>query len=164
MTIQACFRAYLCVFHPIWVFGPGGGGGAWGLRGGSPKGWVHNLLMQSFTLGSSKIEVLETCFCDTVIIYNDHPRYVKHVLGRIYIVFPLFCVCVEVDLPKAIEFWSPKMILQGVRHLISCLGYATQTTSKKGGYMVSAPGLGVTTSLRGDLLARLGCLPDGGNR
>ena len=30
--------------------------------GGSPKGLVHNLLMQLFTVGSSKIEVFETCF------------------------------------------------------------------------------------------------------
>ena len=28
----------------------------------SPKGLVHNLLMQFFTLGSSKIEVFETYF------------------------------------------------------------------------------------------------------
>ena len=35
--------------------------------GGSPKGWVHNLLMQFFTLGTSKIEVFETYFSDTVI-------------------------------------------------------------------------------------------------
>ena len=34
---------------------------------GSPKGLVHNLLMQLFTVGSSKIEVFETCFFDTVI-------------------------------------------------------------------------------------------------
>ena len=54
----------------------GGGGGA-------PKGLVHNQLMQFFTLGSSKIEVIETCFFDIVITQNDHPRYVKHVLGRI---------------------------------------------------------------------------------
>ena len=37
----------------------GGGGGA-------PKGLVHNLLMQFFTLGSSKIEVFETCFSHVV--------------------------------------------------------------------------------------------------
>ena len=39
------------------------------VRGGgvSPKGLVHNLLMQLFTRGSSKIEVFETCFCDIVI-------------------------------------------------------------------------------------------------
>ena len=34
--------------------------------GGSPKGLVHNLLMQLFTPGSSKIEVFETCFFDIV--------------------------------------------------------------------------------------------------
>ena len=35
--------------------------------GGAPKGLVHKLLVQFFTLGSSKIEVFETCFFDTVI-------------------------------------------------------------------------------------------------
>ena len=45
---------YLCVFHPIWVLGEG-----WGL--------VHDLLMQFFTLGSSKIKVFETCFYNIVI-------------------------------------------------------------------------------------------------
>ena len=38
----------------------GGGGGA-------PKRLVHNLLMQFVTLGTSKFEVFETCFFDTVI-------------------------------------------------------------------------------------------------
>ena len=33
-----------------------------GGRGGSPKGLVHHLLVQFFTLGSSKIEVFETHF------------------------------------------------------------------------------------------------------
>ena len=56
----------------------------------SPKGLVHNLLMEFFTLGSSKIEVFETWFFDTMITQNDHPRYVKHVLGRIYVFFSLF--------------------------------------------------------------------------
>ena len=37
------------------------------MGGGSPKGLVHNLLMQFFTLDSSKIEVLETCSFDIVI-------------------------------------------------------------------------------------------------
>ena len=36
-----------------------------GVGGGAPKGLVHNL--QFFTLDSSKIEVFETCFFDTVI-------------------------------------------------------------------------------------------------
>ena len=35
--------------------------------GGSPKGLVHNLLLRFFSLGSSKIEVFETCFFDTTI-------------------------------------------------------------------------------------------------
>ena len=51
---------------------------------------VHNLLMQFFTLGSSKIEVFKTCFFDIVTTQYDHPRYVKHVLGRIYVFFSLF--------------------------------------------------------------------------
>ena len=58
--------------------------GYWvGWGGGPPKGLVHNLLMQFFTLGSSKIEVFETCFFDIVTTQNDHPSYVKHVLGCI---------------------------------------------------------------------------------
>ena len=38
---KACFRPCLCVFHPIWLMGRGGGG---------PKGLVPNLLMQFFSL------------------------------------------------------------------------------------------------------------------
>ena len=57
---------------------------------GLVNGPVHNLLMQFFTLGSSKIEVFETCFYDIVTARYDHPSYVKHVLGRIYVFFALF--------------------------------------------------------------------------
>ena len=46
--------------------------------------------MQFFTPGSSKIEVFETCFFDVVTTQNDHPRYVKHVLGCICVFFILF--------------------------------------------------------------------------
>ena len=53
--------------------------------GGSPKGLVHNLLMQFFTSGTSIIEVFETCVFDIVTTEYDHPRYVKHVLGRIHV-------------------------------------------------------------------------------
>ena len=60
------------------------------MGGGSPKGLVHNLLMQFFTLGSSKMEVSETYFFDIVITQYDHPKYVKHILGRIYVFFILF--------------------------------------------------------------------------
>ena len=61
-----------------------------GAGGGAPKGRVHNLLMQFFTPDSSKIQVFETCFFDIVTTQNDHPSYVKHVLGRIYVFFTLF--------------------------------------------------------------------------
>ena len=57
---------------------------------GLVNGLVHNLLMQFFTLGSSKIEVFETCFFYVVTTQYDHPSYVKHVLGRIYMFFTLF--------------------------------------------------------------------------
>ena len=46
----------------FWVFGyylRGGGGGP-------PRGLVHNLLVQFFTVESSKMGVFETCFFDTV--------------------------------------------------------------------------------------------------
>ena len=64
----------------------------WAQRGGggSPKGLVHNLLMQFFTLDSSKNKVSETYFFDIVITQKDHPRYAKHVLGRNYVFFTLF--------------------------------------------------------------------------
>ena len=65
-----------------------GGGG-----GGLPRdGYTHNLLMQFFTLGSSKIEVFKSCFFDIVTTLKAHPRYVKHVLGHIYVFFNLFGV------------------------------------------------------------------------
>ena len=76
-----CFSPYLCI----------GGGGV-------PKGSVRNLLMHFFTLGSSKIQVFETCFSDTASTSNDNPSHVKHVLGRIYVFFPyLGCVLLGVD-------------------------------------------------------------------
>ena len=45
--------------------------------GGVPKGLVHNL-------GSSKIEVFETCTVRAI------RRYVKHVLGLIYVFHPIW--------------------------------------------------------------------------
>ena len=46
--------------------------------------------MQFFTPDSSKIEVFETYFFDIVTTQNDHPSYVKHVLGRIYVFLTVF--------------------------------------------------------------------------
>ena len=59
---------------------------------GLVNGEVHNLLMQVFTPGSSKIEVFETCFFDIVTTQNDISNYAKHVLGRIYVFFTLLGV------------------------------------------------------------------------
>ena len=70
-----------CTLFGYWV---GGGGG-----GGAPKEMVHNLLMQFFTLDSSKMEVFKTCFFDIVTTQYDHPSYLKHVSGRIYMFFTL---------------------------------------------------------------------------
>ena len=53
--------------------------------------------MQFSTLGSSKIKVFENSFFDIVITLNDHPRYVKHVLGRISVFFALFGYWVRVQ-------------------------------------------------------------------
>ena len=68
------------MFFTLFGYQVGGGGGG-------SKGLVHNLLMQFFNPDSSKIEVFETCFFDIVTTQNDHPRYVKHVLGPIYLFF-----------------------------------------------------------------------------
>ena len=54
--------------------------------GRSPKGLVHDMLLQFTTLGGSKIEVSdESKIFDIVTSKNDHPIYVEHVLGRIYV-------------------------------------------------------------------------------
>ena len=69
-----CFSPYL---------GIRSGGGGWGL----PRDGCTTCLCSFFTADSSKIEVYETCFFDIVTTQNDHPSYVKHVLGPIYVFF-----------------------------------------------------------------------------
>ena len=49
-----------CIYVFVTLFG-------YWVGGGSPRGLVHNLLVQLFTVESSKIEVFKTCFFDTVI-------------------------------------------------------------------------------------------------
>ena len=73
------------MFFTLFGYWVGGGGG-----GGAPKGLVHSLLMQFFPLDSSKMEVFKTCFFDIVTTQYDHPSYLKHILGRIYMFFTLF--------------------------------------------------------------------------
>ena len=63
----------------------GGGGG-----GGLPRGLGHNLLMQFSRLGSSKMEISETDFFDTLTIQNDQISYVEHVLAPLSVFFILF--------------------------------------------------------------------------
>ena len=53
-------------------------------------GLVHNLLVQFFTLGSPKIKGSDTHFFEIVTTHNDHPSYVRHVLGSNSVFFPLF--------------------------------------------------------------------------
>ena len=71
-----CFSPYLgvCV---------GGGGGL-------PRGLGHNLLMQFSRLSSSKMEISETDFFDTLTIQNDQTSYVKDVLTPCYVFFTQF--------------------------------------------------------------------------
>ena len=63
--------------------------GCWG-GGGLPRGLGHNLLMQFSSLGSSKMEISETDFFDTLTIQNDQISNVKHVLAPLYLFFTLF--------------------------------------------------------------------------
>ena len=58
--------------------------------GGLPRGLGHNLLMQFSRLGSSKMEISETDFFDTLTIQNDQISYVKHVLAPLSVFFILF--------------------------------------------------------------------------
>ena len=63
--------------------GGGGGGGGKGSR-------AHNLLMQFSGLGSSKMEISETDFFDTLTTLNDQISYIKHVLDPLCVFFTLF--------------------------------------------------------------------------
>ena len=73
-----CFSPYLGVW--------GGGGG------GLPRGLGRNLLMQFSRLNSSKMEISETDFFDTLTIQNDQISHVKHVLAPFYVFFTLLGV------------------------------------------------------------------------
>ena len=53
------FSAMFTCFSPYLGIGCMGGGGL-------PRDWYTGILMQFFTLGSSKMEVFKTCFFDIV--------------------------------------------------------------------------------------------------
>ena len=77
--------------------------------------------MQFFALGRSKIEVCKTYFFDIVTAHNDHPSYVKCVLGCIYVLFTLF------------GYWvwrgqvSPKGLVHNLLMQFFALGTACET-------------------------------------
>ena len=62
----------------------------WGGGGGLPRGLGRNLLMQFSRLGSSKMEISEIDFFDTLTIQSDQISHVKHVLAPFYVFFTLF--------------------------------------------------------------------------
>ena len=78
--VKHVLAPFYVFIHPIWVLG--GGGGARGLG--------HNLLMQFSRLNSSKMEISETDFFDTLTIQNDQISHVKHVLAPFSALFALF--------------------------------------------------------------------------
>ena len=76
------FWPYLRVFHLLWVLGGGGGG--------LPRDWYTTWLRSFSPWAAQKSKFSKLIFFDTVITKNDHPRYVKHVLGSIHVFFTLF--------------------------------------------------------------------------
>ena len=81
-----------------------------GRGGGSPKGLVHDLLMQFFSRCSSKIKVSATHLFDIMTTQDDPPRYAKHVSGCIYVFFTSFGYWVlEGGSPKG---WVYNLLMQ----------------------------------------------------
>ena len=78
------------VLAPLYVFftlfGCCGGGGG----GGLPRGLGYKLLMQFSRLSSSKMEISEADFFDTLTIHIDQISHVKHALAPLYAFFTLF--------------------------------------------------------------------------
>ena len=88
LTIQNHQISYVKhVLAPLYAFSPYLGVGG---RGGLPRGLGHNLLMQFFRLGSSKMENSKTDFVDNLTIQNDQISYAKHVVAPLYAFFTLF--------------------------------------------------------------------------
>ena len=87
---EICYAGHvldpLCVFFTLFGCVCGGGGGGKESR-------AHNLLIQFFGLGSSKMEFSETDFFHTLTIQNNQISDVKHVLDPLHVFFTLFgCV------------------------------------------------------------------------
>ena len=86
----------MCTFFTLFGCVAGGGGGTKGSR-------AHNLLMQFSGLGSSKMEISETDFFDTLTVQKDQISYAKHVLAPLYVFFTLFgCVAGGGGVPRGL--------------------------------------------------------------
>ena len=87
---QMCHMKH--ILAPLYVFctlfGCCGGGG-----GRLPRGLGHNLLVQFSRLSSSKMEISETDFFDTLTIQNDQMCHMNHILAPLYVFFTLFGCC-----------------------------------------------------------------------
>ena len=82
MLSKACFRPYLGVFHPIWVLG-------WGAEG-LPRDWYTTCLCNFSLWTAQKSRFSKLVFLIILTTQYDHPSYLKHILGRIYMFFTLF--------------------------------------------------------------------------
>ena len=91
MTIQNDQISYVKhVLAPFYVFFTLFG--CWEGEGGLPRGLGRNLLMRFSRLSTSKMEISETDFFDTLTIQNDQISHAKHVLAPLYAFFTLFWV------------------------------------------------------------------------
>ena len=88
--------------------------GGWGTKGSR----AHNLLMRFSGLGSSKMEISETDFFDTLTIQNDQISYVKHVLAPLHVLFTLFG-CVGGGGTKGCRAHNLLMRFSGLGHCLS---------------------------------------------
>ena len=75
-AVFTCFSPYL--------------GLRWGGGGAVPRDWYTTCLCSFSPWTTQKSKFLKLVFFDIVTTLNDHPRYVKHVLDRIWMFFTLF--------------------------------------------------------------------------
>ena len=83
-AIKSTFSGRMMCFVPYLGILCGGRGEV------SPKGLVHNRVVQFFTLGNSKIEAFETFFLNILATHIDHLGYIKHLLGNFFVFFIQF--------------------------------------------------------------------------
>ena len=60
------------------------------MGGGGVTRWSGTKLLVQFFATAQKSKFPKRIFFDIVATHNDHPSYVKHVLGSIYVLVSLF--------------------------------------------------------------------------